>query len=88
MSGRGVEGSVRIEGRLYVRLEVVAELYELRVEWLDEAYRRGALGEGVQHEQRVCIAAAQLERVARLVRLHRLLEGNLDKILRELGRSP
>ena len=79
----GAKRTIRIEGQLYLSLELVAETYEFHAHWLREAYERGLLGSGVEGET-ACIAAAHLERVARVVRLHRVLGGDLDAVARAL----
>jgi len=66
-------GPVRVEGRLYVPLEVVAELYQVKRVMLMQVYERGLLGTAIEHEQTLCIEAVELERVATIVRLHELL---------------
>lgn len=59
-----------IEGDLYLSLETVAEIYRIEIVWLREVYQVGLLGRGVDSESVVCIAAAQMDRVAMIVRLH------------------
>ena len=77
--------SIHVEGRLYVSLEVVAELYEVKSVLLREAYDCGLLGTGVDHERTLCIAAVQLERVATIVQLHQTLGLGLEAITERLG---
>ena len=60
------------EGQLYLTLETVAKIYQLQVVWLREVFDRGLLGRGVDSGTTVCIAAAQIDRVATIVRLHGL----------------
>jgi len=62
------EGRVYIEGELYLTVETVAELYQVRTVWLREVCEIGLLG-GVVTETRLCIAAVELDRVAAIVRL-------------------
>jgi hypothetical protein len=75
----------QVDGELYLSLETVAELYEVKVVWLREAYDSGLLGSGVAKGPTVCIAAIQMDRVASLVRLHVTLGLDLDAIALSLG---
>lgn len=59
---------VYIEGELYLTVETVAEIYQVRAVWLREVCDHGLLG-GVVSETDLCIAAIQLDRVAAIVRL-------------------
>lgn len=62
------ENRVYIEGELYLTVETVAEIYQVRTVWLREVCEYGLLG-GVVSETRLCIAAVKLDRVAAIVRL-------------------
>ncbi len=77
--------TVRIEGRLYLSLEVVAELYEVKSVVLRRAYDRGLLGTGIDHERTLCIAAVELDRVATIVRLHETFGLDLEAITKRLA---
>lgn len=81
----GMKGEHYVDDELYLSLEVVAELYEVRVFWLHEVYDLGLLGEGVDADSSVCIAAFQLDRVARIVRLHRVLGFDAETIAASLA---
>lgn len=72
--------TLRVEGRLYLRLEVVAQVYRVEPVWLESVYARGLLGPGIPSGQSVAIAALQLDRVATIVRLSHVLELDLDAI--------
>lgn len=61
---------VVIDGEVHVALEVVAECYRVEADWLRKVYRQGLLGAGHERDRVVVIAAARLDRVARIVRLH------------------
>lgn len=74
---------LRVEGVLYLSLETVAELYRVEVVLLREVYELGLLGRGVAGGgggATVCIAAAELDRVATVVRLQRVLGHDVDAI--------
>ncbi len=77
--------TLRVDGRLYLRLEAVAEVYRVETVWLKRVYERGLLGRGVPSGPSVAIAAVQLDRVATIVRLHQVLELDLDSIEVQLG---
>ena len=77
--------TIRIEGRLYLSLEVVAELYEVKTVLLQKAYECGLLGTGIDHERTLCIAAIELDRVATIVRLHETIGLDLEAITHRLA---
>jgi hypothetical protein len=78
---------VRVFGELYLSLETVAEIYRVQEVWLRGVYEHGLLGTGVDDEVGICIPAARLDRVATIVRMHRVLELDLDTITLTLGGS-
>jgi hypothetical protein len=80
--------TVRVEGRLYLSLEVVAELYEVKSVLLRQAYERGLLGAGIDRERTLCIAAVELDRVATIVRLHQTIGLDLEAIGERLAQWP
>jgi len=71
---------VIVGGEIYVRLETVAELYHVDSAWLVEVVEADLLGEGVVTEPTLCIAAARLDRVATIVRMHVVLGLDVDAI--------
>ncbi len=77
--------TVRFEGRLYLSIEVVAELYEVKSVLLRNAYESGLLGTGIDHERTLCIAAVELDRVATIVRLHETFGLDLKAITKRLA---
>lgn len=72
----------------WIRLEVVAEIYEVRVLWIREVYEYGLLGPGIEEGSTVKIAATQLDRVAQVVRLHGTLGLGLESMALALGLQP
>jgi len=78
---------LQVGGELYLSLETVAALYEVQTVWLREAYDSGLLGSGVDRGPTICIAAVQMDRVATIVRLHAVLELDLDAIALALERA-
>lgn len=75
------DDSLRFDGELYLRLETVAEIYTVRVAWLHEVHDAGLLSD-VRHEgASICVAAVELDRVATIVRLHRVLGLEVDAIV-------
>lgn len=79
--------SITLHGRLYLTLETVAECYRVEVEWIEEAYDLGLLGPGERVGASTAVAAAALDRMGRIVRLHRQLGINLAGILSLLRES-
>jgi hypothetical protein len=59
-----------LHGELYLTLAGVAERCTVRLEWIEELYEYGLLGEGERVGDEIAIAAALLDRVARIRRLH------------------
>ncbi|MCC7012914.1 MAG: hypothetical protein IT454_10160 [Planctomycetes bacterium] len=74
---------IYVDGELFLRLETVAEIYRVRVEWLGEACDRGLVAHATPGGSTRCIAAVELDRVATLVRLHLGLGLDLRRIARE-----
>ncbi len=74
-----------VEGELYLSLETVAEVYQVKVVWLQEVYDIGLLGVGVGSTSGICVAAVQLDRIATVVRMHRVLGLNVEAIALTLG---
>lgn len=77
-------GEHYVGGELYLSLETVAEIYQVKIVVLQEAFELGLLGAGADSDAgpgaRLCIAAVQLDRVATIVRLHSVLGLNLAAI--------
>lgn len=71
---------IYIEGELFLSLEVVARLYEVRVVWLQEVCEAGLLSRPPEAGATLCIAAFELDRVATIVRLHHSLSLDLESI--------
>lgn len=71
---------IRFEGELYLTLETVAEVYAVKRVWLERACAEGLLGAPREHGGQLCVAAVELDRVARLVRLHAHLGLELEAI--------
>lgn len=69
-----------VDGELYLGLEVVAEIYEVQLVWLREAYEFGLLGSGVDSGPGLCVAAVEMDRIATIVRLHKVLGMELESI--------
>lgn len=62
---------LRVRGEAYVTLDTVAECYRVEVAWVREVYDHGLLGRGEEVEGATAVAAATLERLATVLRLHR-----------------
>lgn len=65
--------AIYIEGELYLTLEAVAEVYSVQTAWLRRACSQGLLGPPVHHGSQLCLAAVELDRVARIVRMNTVL---------------
>ncbi|MCE9636211.1 MAG: hypothetical protein K8T90_10960 [Planctomycetes bacterium] len=74
------DGRTYVEGDLYLSVETVADVYRVEVVWLREVIDAGLLGTEVGVRPAFIIAAVRLDRVARIVRLHRALGFDLDQI--------
>ena len=73
-------GRIYIEGELFLEVETVAELYRVEAVWLREVFESGLLAGSVASQPTRCIAAARLDHVATIVRLHRVLGLDVDAI--------
>ena len=73
-------GRIYVEGELYLSVETVAEIYRVEVVWLREVLDAGLVAGGVASEPTLCIAAARLDHVATIVRLHSALGLDVDAI--------
>ena len=76
---------IRIDGELYLSLETIASIYEIQIVWLEQAFSRGLFGPGANSEGVTCLAAAQLDFVATVVRMHKYLDADLTTITRQLS---
>lgn len=76
--------SLYVEGELYLSLETLAEIYEVKTVWLQEVCDRRLIGRVVARDRCVWIAAVELDRVATIVRLHVGLGLELVEIVQEL----
>ncbi len=71
---------IYLGGELYLSLETVALIYRVDVVWLREVVDARLIEDGVASEPVPCIAAVRLDRVAAIVRLHRVLGLDLEAI--------
>lgn len=67
-----------VRGETFVTLEVAAQCYQLEPAFVREVYRAGLLGPGELTDLGPAIPAPMLERLARVVRLTRHLELDLE----------
>ena len=72
---------ITIRGRRYVTLEAVADCYQVEASWLEEVYEVGLLGPGERVEDSIAVQTLMLDRVGRILRLHRQAGLNLAGIL-------
>lgn len=80
-----IRDAIQRDGERYLPLELVAELYQLDVVVLREAYALGLLGTGVTDGPDVRIAAYRLDVVASLVRWNRICGLDVQAIALRLG---
>jgi hypothetical protein len=66
-----VTARLTIHGECFVTLSSVAECFHVHSAWIREVYDFGLLGRGEHVGDDLAIAAAQLDRVATIQRLHR-----------------
>ena len=71
---------IRIEGEVYLTLETVAEVYAVEHVWLREVCAAGLLTPAQHATGDLCIAAIELDRVARIVRLNLMLGVELEAV--------
>ncbi len=71
---------IYVDGELYLSVETVAEIYRVEVGWLREVLDAGLFAGAIASEPALCIAAARLDHVATIVRLHRNLGLDVDAI--------
>lgn len=64
------QSCIHIHGEAFLDLEIVAECYQVQVDWLTEVYDLGLLGRGERVEAHIAIPVIRLDRVARIIRLH------------------
>lgn len=64
------QGQIRIHGQLYLSLDVIADCYEVQVDWLTQVYELGLLGNGERIQAAIAIPVVRLDRVARIIRWH------------------
>ena len=75
------DGKHYVGGELFLSLEIVAEIYKVKALWLQEVHDCGLLRGRADAQLPVCIAAAEMDRVATIVRLHVVLGLDLDTIV-------
>ena len=76
--------ALSFRGQLYLTLETVADCYRVEVSWVEEVYELGLLGRGERVGDSTAVAAAMLDRLGRILRLHHQQGINLAGILRIL----
>jgi hypothetical protein len=80
-----VSGARRIvAGELYLSLTTVAEIWCVEPGWLAEVHGLGLLRRSLALEAEVFVAAAEMDRLASIVRLARILGGDLAALELEL----
>ncbi|MCB9899527.1 MAG: hypothetical protein H6825_16090 [Planctomycetes bacterium] len=78
-------GTIVVAGELFVTLDAVAHCYEVEVAWLLEVHEHGLLGRTAHAGDALVLAVDALDRLARVLRLHRQLGLDLAGIALILG---
>jgi hypothetical protein len=71
---------VEIRGELFVTLETAAECYHVEARWLEEVHSRGLLARAERVTGSLAFPAAELDRLAAILRWHRHLGLDLDTV--------
>jgi hypothetical protein len=72
---------VEIRGELFVTLEAAAECYRVEARWLEEVHRHGLLARAERVTGSLAFPAAELDRLAAILRWHRHLGLDLDTVV-------
>ena len=78
---------IQIRGEAFVTLETAAECYQVELRWIEEVYRHGLLGRAERVSGSLAVPAAELDRLAAILRWHRHHGFDLDTVLALLGDS-
>jgi hypothetical protein len=71
---------IEIRGELFVTLETAAECYHVEARWIEEVHRHGLLGRAERVTGSLAFPAAELDRLAAILRWHRHLGLDLDTV--------
>lgn len=77
--------TILVGGELYVTIEAVAVCYEVEVAWLLEVHAYGLLEPTTHAGESLAVAVETLDRVARILQLHRQFGIDLAGIAHILG---
>lgn len=77
--------ALEIRGELFVTLETAAECYRVEVRWIEQVYDTGLLGSGERVGGSIAVPAAELDRLAAVLRWHRHHGLELETVLAMLG---
>lgn len=80
-----ITGKLIIHGEVYLTCEAVAHCYDVDVAWLVEVREYGLLGRVERLEDGFAVAAAALDRVARILQLQRQMGLELALVAHILG---
>ena len=72
---------LHIRGEVFVTLEAAAECYQVEMHWIEEIYRHGLLGRVERVSGALAVPAAELDRLAAILRWHRHHGVELDAVL-------
>lgn len=72
---------LHVRGEVFVTLESAAECYQVEPRWIEEVYRHGFLGRGERVGGALAVPAAELDRLAAILRWHRHLGVELEAVV-------
>jgi hypothetical protein len=72
--------ALEIRGEVFVTLEAAAECYHVEARWIEEIYGEGLLGRGERVGASIAVPAAELDRLAAILRWHRHHGLDLDTV--------
>lgn len=76
---------LEVRGELFVTLEGAAECYRVEARWLESIHAEGLLGRGERVGDSLAFPAAELDRLAAILRWHRHHGLELDLVRALLG---
>ena len=68
------------DGDRYLRIDAVAEIFDVQVTWIEAAFENGLLDCRVFEETTPCIRVTELDRIAQLIRLSLVYELDWDNV--------
>jgi hypothetical protein len=76
---------IQVHGEAFITIETAAECYQVEVRWVEEIARRGILGPAEEVQGSLAFPAAELDRLAAILRWHRHHELELGLVVSLVG---